>query len=339
MLGTNFPQNKPRCDVSQFPRIKKGLFSLLKLLPAESVLSLKLTRLLYGKKLKHMRNTGANLQLKPSNGGWEVNWKGQKLTTTLPFPSPNSSDSPLWIMATGPSIRDLDLTQLKNKTLIGLNGAISTCLENFITPTYYAITDRDFFENRMSLVEAAIKSGAHCFFSFNGIARICEQAPELLHPSKISLLETVNRYYMVPQLDESSLRQELTKHPNLILPSQSNTKSGWSHDATLGVFTGNTIAYIACQLANTLQFKNAFILGMDLDSVKGMERSYENGTDARPTTINRDYETYILPAFSLLSELHPYTQFWNLSATSRLPESVMLRKSFETALTETNTLS
>jgi KDO transferase-3 len=308
-------------------------------LPAKSALSIKLTRLLYGKKLKHMRNTGANLQLKPSNGGWEVKWKGQKLTTTLPFPSPNSSNSPLWIIATGPSIRGLDLTQLKNETLIGLNGAISTCLENAITPTYYAITDRDFFENRMNLVEDAIKSGAHCFFSFNGIARICEQAPELLHLSKISLLETVNRYYMVPQLDESSLRKELAKQPKLVLPSQCNMKSGWSHDAALGVFTGNTIAYIACQLANTLKFKNAFILGMDLGSVKGMERSYEIGMDARPTTIDSDYETYILPAFRLLSKINPYTQFWNLSPTSKLPESVMPRKSFKIALKETKTFS
>jgi len=334
-----YPKNQHRQEISQFPLIKKSLIPWVKLLPTQSKLSVKLTRLTYGKKFKHMRNVGINLQLTPSNAGWEISWNGKLLTTTLPFPQEDSAGKPLWIMATGPSICDLELEQLQGHTVIGLNGAIATCKEYSIEPTYYAITDRDFFENRMPLVAAAIQSGAHCFFSFNGLARICEYAPELLESAKISLLETVNRYYMIPQLNEFALREELSKQPKLILPDGHNLKSGWSHDASIGVFTGNTIAYIACQIAESLKFQNAYILGMDLGSSANNTRSYETGNQARPTTIDKDYEDFILPAFELLSQLKLNTKFWNISSISKLPNSIVPRKSFQTALAETNKIT
>ena len=330
-----YPQTQHRQEIEQFSLSKKWLIPWIKLLPPDCSLSKKLTRIAYGKQLKHMRNAGPKLELRPNKDCWDIFWNGKQLASTLPLPKPTRPKNSLWIMATGPSLNSHALTELQQQDILGLNGAIASCLENNLTPKYYAITDRDFFENRMHLVVAAVSSGAHCLFSFNGIARICEHAPELLKSAKISLLETVNRYYMAPQITESALRTMLSGHPKLVLPSENDVKSGWSHDIQSGVFTANTIAFIGCQIANSLHYEHAYILGMDLGSVQGSpSRSYESGKDARPTTIGKDYDQYILPSFELLNKTKTNTQFWNISPSSRLPDSVMPRKSFESALAE-----
>jgi KDO transferase-3 len=267
----------------------------------------------------------------PQRNTWDIFWKNQLKGSTIPLPAKNSDNSNIWILATGPSLSDLDLELLKDKTIMGVNGAIATCSPLGLKPKYYAVTDRDFFENRMHLVEAAVNSGAHCFFSFNGIAKIAELAPHLLAEGKISLLETANRYYEIPQLPPNDwvdiCRDDHSLH------TTENSKVGWSSEINKGVFTANTITYIGCQVAAFLGARNVFIAGMDLGAGSIQDaRCYEKGESARPSTINRDYEKEILPAFQLLSELEMSTKFWNLSAISRLPNSVMKKITFGDSL-------
>lgn len=281
-----------------------------------------------------MRNIGANLELVPSDEPdvWEIYWKKEHLGRTAPLPKAIKGED-LWILATGPSIKDLDLSKLQGHKVLGLNGAIATCQEVGISPSHYAITDRDFFEHRMPLVVDAVNSGAHCLFSVNGLARICEQAPQLLTSGKISLLQTVNRYYGLPQLSANDLVEALQHHPSLSISSDGDSKIGWSRHISHGVFTANTIAYIGCQIAESLGAENAYLLGMDLGSPTNTPaRSYEDGQKARPTTLDKDYESTILPSFELLRDTETHCRFWNLSPVSRLPESVMPRKSFPDSL-------
>lgn len=310
------------------------LLRISSLLPKHSRLAAKSRRLIYGKSLKHMRNIDGRFGLSPSSTEqiFDIFWDGQKMGTTVPIPK-SSKSREIWLIATGPSINDVDLSQLKHKTVMGLNGAIATCEKHNICPSYYAITDRDFFEHRMHLVEKALRSGAHCFFSFNGLARICELAPNLLKAGKISLLETVNRQYSTPQISAKELHQYCSLDADLELPDFNSPKVGWSHNLSKGVFTANTIAYIGCQIAAQLKAQSVFLLGMDLSSGAASHvRSYETGKDARPTTIDQDYETAILPSFQLLSSLDLTTKFYNLSINSRLPDSAMPKLTFDEAL-------
>lgn len=317
---------------------QKIAFSACSILPKNSRIAAKARRLAYGKALKHMRNVSPQFDLIQAAGEQvhDIVWNGKNLGSTVPIPA-SIEDDELWLLATGPSVNELDLSQLKGKTVMGLNGAIASCKKHGITPAFYAITDRDFFEHRMHLVADALQSGTHCFFSFNGIARICELAPHLLENAKISLLETVNRHYNIPQLSAKNLHQSCQLDGDLELPNIDALKVGWSHSLAKGVFTANTIAYIGCQIAAQLQAKNVFILGMDLGSSGGSHaRSYESGKDARPTTIDRDYEKTILPAFQLLSSLDLPTKFYNLSPNSRLPNSVIPKLTLDEALATTS---
>ncbi len=309
--------------------------NLVRSLPPRSKLSRKLLRIIYGEKFKHMSIAGAAFRLQPTAHPqvWEIFWKGEKLGETHPFPETETLvKDDIWVLATGPSVKELDLSRLKDKKVMGVNGAIAICQQHGIVPTYYASSDHNFFSDRMDLVKEAIASGAHCFFSFNGLARICERAPELIATGKISFFEIVNRYYGIPRIDSNDLLRCGSNDPDLLI-SDNNPKVGWSHDIRKGVFAAKTITYSACQIANFLQARNIFILGMDLGNPQGQPiRAYESGPQACNSSLFKDYEKTILPSFQFLSQLNLPTRVWNLSLNSRLPNDVIPKLSFENAL-------
>jgi KDO transferase-3 len=73
---------------------------------------------------------------------------------------------------------------------------------------------------------------------------------------------------------------------------------------------------------------------MDLDYQGPNPRYYEASTQMRPSRIERDFEPHILPAFRLINELCQRGEFevYNLSPTSRMPESIIPRLTLEEAL-------
>jgi len=287
-----------------------------------------------------MIRAGAHLFLKPTNHPqiWEIFWKGKKLGETSPYPKQKTPHQNIWILASGPSVKDLDLSLLKKKTILGVNGAISICEKYHISPTYYACLDYSFFEKRMNLIEKAVLSQAHCFFSFSGIARICEQAPELIKQGKISLLEACNLYYGLPRSPLDHFQSACKSDSDLHLKTEKNhiqkdgLHIGWSNNIKKGVFTAHTITYSACQIANYLKAPHIFILGMDLSNTPLPARAYEQGKQACKSYLNRDFESYIKPSFEYLSSLQLKSQFWNLSPSSRLPSNISPKISFEEAL-------
>jgi hypothetical protein len=63
---------------------------------------------------------------------------------------------------------------------------------------------------------------------------------------------------------------------------------------------------------------------MDLGSSnRSPQRAYDEGGKPRPTTLNKDYEKEILPAFKYMSEQRLDTKFLNHSENSRLPHDVI----------------
>lgn len=318
----------------QTSQLQQSLINLCRCLPATSYLSKRLLRCIYGKPLKHMVSAGASFRLMPASGAqtWEVWWKNNKVTETVPFPEP-SNPAEFWMLATGPSVKNLDLSPLQGRNIIGINGAIAICKQHSIRITHYASTDPDFFYHRPGLIRDALESGAHCFLSYNGMSRICARDPGILKRGKITLLETVNRYYGIPQLSKTDLAKATRSDADIVLPDAQTHKIGWSHNPQKGVFASNTIAYSACQLVSYLGAKHAYILGMDLGfNAQGEQRAYESGANARPSKLDESYHASIEPAFKLMASIGTNTRFWNLSENSRLPSSVIPKSSLHQAL-------
>lgn len=246
-----------------------------------------------------------------------------------------------FLLGTGPSINALDLSLLRDLPLMGVNGAIAVMQRHQLRPSHYAVTDLDFFENRFSMIREVIRSDADCFFSAGGLRVIAEKEPSLLGSNKLYLSEVVNRPYGKPRLPQEEFIAWARDEPNLVLPirpREDDSRVGWSHDLRHGVFCSRTILFRALQIAAFLGYARLYVLGMDLN-YKGPEaRAYEEGKEARPTKIERDFDPFILPAFQVLKgeiEAGRLTVF-NLSAQSRLPENVLPRLSYEEALAEEN---
>jgi KDO transferase-3 len=175
------------------------------------------------------------------------------------------------------------------------------------------------------------------FFSFAGISRICEFARELLGQTDIYLVEAVNRHYGRARIPLKKFRQWAAVDDDLVLPEQPqkhDCRIGFSRNLDKGFFSSRTVLYGALQIAYHLGYRRLFILGMDLDYRGLNPRFYEASAQMRPSRIERDLEPHILPAFRLVSELcqRGELEVYNLSPTSRMPESIIPRLTLEEAL-------
>lgn len=291
---------------------------------------------------KHLTHAGPRFHLSGNNPDLNrsILWDGKVLgrTQSLAAVEGKCQDQSCFILGTGPSIKELDLTRLRGQAVIGVNGAIQVMQTHGLSPSHYTVTDIDFFQNRFEMIREVILSGADCFFSFGGFRVIAETDPSLLESPNLYLSEVVNRPYGQPRRTQANFLSWARNEPNLVLPTpprDDDSRVGWSRDLRLGVFCSRTILYRALQTAAFLGYKRLYVLGMDLNYQGPQARAYDEGTQARPTKIARDFEPYILPAFQVLKqvmETEDKFQVYNLSDKSRMPEEVLPRMRFEDAL-------
>ena len=245
---------------------------------------------------------------------------------------------PCFLVATGPSLKEIDLKLLSSFQTISLNGAISKFCDNGMVPNYSISTDARFFENHFEQVVRSVESGVKCFFSYDGLSRICERNPELLQQGNIHLIESISCKYDQP-LSASGWPCALADVPKGIYLSTEypDTRKrrgvmGFSCDAERGFFFGRTVAYLSVQLAHWLGSDPVFILGMDLG---GTGQAYFNTTKARGIAdIIKYYEPEIRAPFEIARQAAEIENFsiYNLSGQSRLPSSVIQKITLEEAL-------
>lgn len=252
----------------------------------------------------------------------------------------NRSQGDCFIVCTGPSINDIDLARLADRTVFGVNGAIVNLQQHGCSPKYYTITDIDFFRHRFPLIEQVMSSGASCFFSPEGISVVCERRPELMCHQELYLSEVANHRYLQPRLSAAMFDQIALQDDDMLLHSSIRGKTdcvGFSCDLAKGLFCGRTIAFRAVQIAYHLGFRRIFILGMDLGASGGRVRSYDEKGRERPSLLAQDYDESILPSFEIVRDLCANSEFevYNLSPDSRLPDSVIPKLSFDEAMVRT----
>jgi len=292
-------------------------------------------------KLSHLKKLHPDFKLKrlgnPEDSYYEVFWKKKRIGVTNPLSNLSKPQSErCFIIATGPSLNQIDFTRLVPETLLGVNGAVEKCNDE-IFMQYHFVSDASFVYQRLSFVEKMIHSGADCLFSFVALNHICECKPELLKASNIFLLPEINYHYDTPKKNaiEFDLWAELK--PELVLHNKAiHTKGrvGFSKNINCGVFTAQTVVFEALQTAAFLGFKKINILGMDLTFNQNTSRFYENKNNVVKSRINRDFVPYILPSFEVASIVAEQNGFeiFNLSPNSRLPGSIIKKISFEQAL-------
>ena len=244
-----------------------------------------------------------------------------------------------YIIATGPSIKELDLSKIPAKSAIcGVNGAITLAKKHNIKFDFYVIVDADFIRKRFDMVKDIIKSRTQLLLSSQNISLICEREPELLRDANIYILDDLNTRYNTASLDTESFAQWAEQDPELILNPKILAQDlvGFSKNITKGIFGGGTVVFGAIQAVYYIGFKRVFILGMDLGS-NGNQRCYDEGKKPLHSSLDKYYDDIIEPAFKVLAQLCNIEDFkvYNLSPVSRLPDTIIPKLVFDTVQTHT----
>jgi Kdo-III transferase WaaZ len=299
----------------------------------------KLYRARLADNMRHMRKTHPDFRLAGEHGVLDTAyWRGKPVGRILPLELLTRATAPdCFIIATGPSINQIDFSHLQGRACIGVNGSILKSEEYSLPFRSHVIADRQFFNSRFELVRKALMSGAECLFTFRGLSVICERQPELLRDARVFLLDEITARFGQPKLSPVDFDAAADRDPDLVLHPSARSSKGWvgfSRDIRKGVFTGQTITFSALQVAVWLGYTRIFILGMDLGGSGERLRFYESGKKAAPMRLDRDYESYIQPAFEVASKLRSALgiQIYNVSPDSRLPTAIIPKLSFADAL-------
>lgn len=225
------------------------------------------------------------------------------------------------ILATGPSVNDLDFELLSETTFIGVNGAYH--LRDKVVFSYYVIVDRGFVENRFDIVgkvlddpELTLFTTVHCLndiLNCVGVDKIkCRLAIIEDLSYKIFRKSVVPAEYALNFNDNKGLS---------VYPT--DPLSGFSWDIRQGIFDAGTVAYWALQIAVWLSSNRILLAGVDMNNFSS-PRFYENENNKQKSFLGENFTQVIKPAFlNASSELnHAGIKVYNLSMNSGLTEEI-----------------
>lgn len=215
------------------------------------------------------------------------------------------SPDEIFIIGSGPSIKDQQIEKLANKNTILLNGAVKLVEDAGLNPLCVLIVDELFCRKRLDLLEK-IKAGTNLVLTFPAIKEIAFERPDIIKQNKIFLLHE--------RKQEFSDVQE-THEKNIFLFDR----------PTYGVFKAGTVMSAAIQIAAFMKMQKVYLLGLDIGNSETQPRFYETKKDKVRTGLLRDYEKLILPFMKLASIWYERNEMniFNCSPVTKLPYSVI----------------
>ena len=235
--------------------------------------------------------------------------------------------SKVFLVASGPSVNDFDLTKKACADFWAMNGSIYLFSDVNVQPDLYLCDDPNFALAKLDAIILALKLCKRVALSYEVIKVVLDQAEDLLKGQTIYLLEKVNRINGVKQLSDRKFAWKVRKDKDLVsdyslLKSRPNTW-GFSKNLVKGYYSARTIPYVGLQIAYCLGYQCVFLVGVDLTNTHS--RFYESGEKAQPSSLDEHYNRHIYPNFRLMSEKIMSDKFkvYNLSGNSRLPNSLI----------------
>jgi KDO transferase-3 len=301
----------------------------------------KIRRLRTPPALSHMKSLHPDFSLARHTGdsGHDARWKRRAIGRVQHLSGLEKATTPAcFIVASGPSLGDLDLRRLQGQACFGVNGSVVKAAEAGIPFRYHVILDRSFVRDRLDLVKQAIHSGGQCVFSFTVLNEIAEREPALLAADNLFLFPQINAIYGESKRTPEAFDAWASGQQGVFLHPAAQRQRGWvgfSKREDLGFFSGQTVVFSALQLAYWLGFRRIFILGMDLGGPGGgFARFYEGRGPVAKTRLDRDFEPHIVPSFQLAGEISRREgwEIYNVSPSSRLPTDIIPKLEFEQAL-------
>lgn len=233
----------------------------------------------------------------------------------------NAISGDVTILATGPSVKTLELHKLAGTTFIGVNGAFS--LRDKIAFSFYVIVDRGFIDKRFDIVAEVINDQDLVLFTtLHCLNDILQRANLQDVKCRLAIIEDLSYKIFRDIVRPEQYTLHYTGKTSLAL-SEITPHCGFSWDIRQGIFDAGTVAYWALQISAWLGAMRILLAGVDMNNFSA-PRFYESENDKLPSLLESNFNAIIKPAFKHASiELQRAgIKVYNLSLNSALDEDI-----------------
>lgn len=238
-------------------------------------------RLFLGGSLAHVQDWFPGLSIVRSQNISEVHYRGGKVASLAGMDRLRErSGDTIYIVGSGPSIRDCDLNGLEPGSAILLNGAIGTIGGQIDEPLAIAIEDERFVWRHIDMMRKKIGPGSLCLFSISVLRALCEIDKGWLADKTVILIDDIRKPYGARRRSLDDLK----KLQYVRLDAEGS--AGFSLSPDRGVFLGGSVAVSALQFALYCARREIGFLGIDISNA-GEPRFYETDSDTAFSGIAR----------------------------------------------------
>lgn len=208
-----------------------------------------------------------------------ITYRGAQVGTLLhPDILAERSGEEIFVIGSGPSVKETRLGETGPATAILLNGAMSLIGKDIRTPLAVAVEDERFVWRHFDLMRAKIDGDTLCLFSVGVIRTICELDRSWLADKRIILIDDIRKPYRVR-------RRSLAELAAIACVTLSDDgMAGFSSDPSIGVFQGGSVAISAIQFAAYCRPRTIGLFGIDISNAD-RPRFYEQAGDTAKSGI------------------------------------------------------
>ena len=224
------------------------------------------------------------------------------------------------IIASGPSIQQLPLTELLDTPTIFVNGSISLIGQHQFTDIAgYVISDARFINHQPEILQQYY-TGQPLYATLAVFEAMATTHPDIMqtYHHAMRVLYPVDRPWGVKSnklsfnklifkkklLNKKIPLSYFINNPNFIIDSDHKAADiGVSLNITHGFVEAGTVAYVAAQLAFSRQAACIHLYGIDLLNSK-QPRFYENKNNSAPSMLSKVLNERIVPSFNLLGRIY-----------------------------------
>lgn len=260
---------------------------------------------------------------------YKLYWKNRLINTSFSLEELKISqeveprNERVFILGSGPSVNNLDLSKLRKENVIFLNGAI-TSINEVNSPFLEVISDASFVRNRSSLL-TNLRNDLKFAVTFDVFRELALLDEKIAKNYNFSIINEAPNWR-----ERGTLLNELARKSGDFLEQEAAGELlKLFLDPRLGFFHTGTVMSNAIQIAFYLGFKEIFLLGFDLGNAN-QPRFYEHTEDVVRSGLLNDYEEHIKP-FMLLTKLASKKTgvgVYNCSPVTLLPYSIIPYRDF-----------
>lgn len=231
------------------------------------------------------------------------------------------------LIATGPSIKEINFKNKIDIPVFGVNGAYT--LKQFLNFNFYVITDEHFFEHRPNIMIDVISNpNITLFIILDVITQIIDCCGKDKIKCSIVIIENYCSKIYQPQLKIEQINKSIfDSQTNFLSSNKSNI--AFTIDISNGIFAEKTVVYWTLQIIAFLNFNKIYIAGLDMNDFD-KPRFYETESDKIHTQLKEDFDG-IISAFELVNEVFKLKniEIVNLSANSAIPDSIFNKSNYQ----------